>query len=493
MIKNKITADLACRQAGVRRRRAKSNKIRMGELHNCILAAFGSSVVFACCILSGCEQRKRASDFTFTEHIAPIIHKNCTPCHRPGEAGPFPLITYQDVLKKAKTIKRVTEIKFMPPWPADRSYSTFLGEWGLTDEEIQMIGDWVDNHCPPGDPSIMPPPPRFPEHSQLGKPDLVLKMKEPFMIPGDNKDHFMVIKIPFELPSDTFIRAIEFVPGNRALVHHMNGHLVQYEDARKKNVFEGKYVTERDTSHTLEMCYNDIRLLNDDGSYPLLTVSVANYLPGMGPIVYPEGLGGWKVKRKGAFLMRDQHYGPTPVPSSDQSYINIFFSDKPPVRQTMETQLGTLGISEIVPPLIIPPDTVMTFKTHAVIQNDIALISINPHMHLLGKSYWAFAVKPGGDTLPLIRIPEWDFRWQYTYTFKKMLHIPKGTAIWAYGTYDNTTDNPNNPFFPPREVSDRRQSMSTTDEMFQFIMTYVPYRPGDENISLVTDLNLDRK
>ncbi|MEP7169383.1 MAG: cytochrome c, partial [Bacteroidota bacterium] len=122
--------------------------------------------------------------------------------------------------------------------------------------------------------------------------------------------------------------------------------------------------------------------------------------------------------------------------------------------------------------------------TRAVIQNDISLITINPHMHLLGKSFWAYATKPDGDTIRLIRIPKWDFRWQYFYTFPKMVKIPKGTTITVVGVYDNTSKNPNNPYFPPREISGINGSMRTTDEMFQFIMTFLPYQAGDENVSL---------
>ncbi|HKR04533.1 MAG TPA: hypothetical protein VJY62_07840, partial [Bacteroidia bacterium] len=420
----------------------------------------------------------------FSEDIAPIIFRNCSPCHHPGEAGPFSLLTYQDVLKKAKTIVQATQARYMPPWPADAAYTHFTGERVLKDEEIEMIKTWVENGCPPGNPANLPPQPEFPKGSMLGKPDLVVKMREPFIIKADNKDRFMVIKIPYEIPHDTFIRAIEFVPGNRQLLHHMNGHLVAYEDDKKKNIFEGPDMVNRDSAGTLEAGYKAINLLNDDGSYPVLIPSVSNHLPGVQPVVYPEGIGTWKLKKKGAFLMRDIHYGPSAADAQDQSYFNVFFTDKPPARPTMETQLGTLGISDIVPPLVIPADSVKTFTTRAVIQNDISLITINPHMHLLGKSFWAYAIKPNGDTIRLIRIPKWDFRWQYFYTFPKMLKIPKGTAITVVGVFDNTVKNPNNPFFPPREISGKNGSMKTTDEMFQFIMTFLPYIPGDENISL---------
>jgi Copper type II ascorbate-dependent monooxygenase, C-terminal domain len=423
---------------------------------------------------------------TFSEDIAPIIFKNCSPCHRPGEAGPFSLLSYEDVKKKAKTIAAVTKARYMPPWPADPSYSHFIGERVLDDAQIQTIQNWVSTGAPAGDLAKAPPAPQFPQGSTLGKPDLVVKMREPFKIPGDNKDRFMVIKIPYELPADQFVRAIEFVPGNRKLIHHMNGHIVQYED-KKKDPFQGPYVVNRESLKTLEESYDAIHLLNDDGSYPELTPSVANYLPGgVSPAGYPDGIGGWKLNRRGAFLLRDIHYGPSPVDTEDQSYFNLFFTDKPPQRPTMAMQLGTLGISEIIPPLIIPPNEVKTFTTKTVIDEDISLLTINPHMHLLGKSFQAFAATPDGQTIPLIKIPKWDFRWQYFYTLPKMVKIPKGSTIAAIGVYDNTASNPNNPFSPPQTVIGTNNSMRVTDEMFQLIMTYMPYKAGDENISLDT-------
>src|SRR5262245_54173708 len=134
--------------------------------------------------IAGCRQTHTP---TFNTDIAPIVFKNCAPCHRPGEAGPFSLLTYQDVLKKAKTITAVTQARYMPPWPADPSYSHFISERVLQDNEIQMIRQWVENGAIEGDPAKLPPKPDFPESSRYGKPDLVVRMREPFLIPGDNK------------------------------------------------------------------------------------------------------------------------------------------------------------------------------------------------------------------------------------------------------------------------------------------------------------------
>jgi Copper type II ascorbate-dependent monooxygenase, C-terminal domain len=419
----------------------------------------------------------------FSEHIAPILHKHCMSCHRPGSAGPFDLITYADALRKAKTIARVTADRYMPPWPADPSYRHFAGEKVLSQLDIDLIGKWVAQGAREGDPAKFPTPPVFPEGSQFGKPDLVLRMKDAFPIAGDNRDRFLFMKIPFELPAETYVRAIEFVPGNRKLVHHMNGHLVSYEPGKKRDVFEGAWVTDRE-SESPQQAYPEMGLLNDDKTYPTLTPLVCSYLPGVSPATYPAGIGGYVFPRQGALLLNDMHYGPSPKDTFDQSYFNIFLGKKAPERPTMEIQLGTLGISEITPPLVIPPDTVMTFRTRAVIQNDISLLTVNPHMHLLGKSFVAYAIPPQGDTIPLIRINEWDFRWQYFYTYEYMLHLPKGSVIEVVATFDNTRDNPLNPFDPPRTIAERDGSMRTTDEMLQFILTYLPWKPGDEQIRL---------
>ncbi|MDX1908981.1 MAG: cytochrome c [Bacteroidia bacterium] len=420
---------------------------------------------------------------TFSADIAPVVYANCTPCHRPGSAGPFSLITYEDLARRARTIARVTRDRYMPPWPADPGYRHFVGERILTEREIALFQAWAAQGALPGDLAHAPPPPVYPEGSQLGKPDLVLRMPGQFPLPGDNRDRFFFMKIPYEIAQDTFIRAIEFVPGNTKAVHHMNANLIGYEPGAKQDVFAGDWYVNRDQVLP-QVAYPRMGLPNDDGSYPELTPMVCNYLPGVTPALYPEGIGGFRMKRKGAFLLNDIHYGPLPQDTFDQSYLNIFFAPAPPVRPTRDRMLGTIGISPVSPPLVIPPDTVMTCRTRWTVDEDISVLTLNPHMHLLGKSFKAWALPPGGDTIPLIRIPEWDFRWQYFYTLEYMLPLRKGTVIEVEGVFDNTADNPHNPNDPPRLVSDKSGSMRTTDEMLQFILTCVPYRPGDESIRL---------
>jgi hypothetical protein len=439
------------------------------------LAAFFLLLSFSC---------NQAKEVTFASDIAPIIYQKCTRCHSIGQVAPFTLTTYKDVAKRSKTIREIVNKRIMPPWPADPSYSHFAGENYLSENEIDLINQWMEAGVPFGDSAEMPPPPPLSKGSMLGTPDAVLKIK-PFLIKGDNTDRFIVMKIPFEFSSDTFIRAIEFVPGSQT-VHHVNGRIIFYDDEKKKDVFSGSYALET-SNETRESVFKKMNLLNDDGSFPgedHYIHSATNYLPGVTPTIYPENIGGFHVKRKGIIYLNDIHYGPSSEDIWDSSYVNIFFGNKPSERPVQEIQLGTLGISDIIPQLVIPADTVMEFRTNAKILADISVLTINPHMHLLGKSFLAYAVTLQSDTIPLIRINNWDFRWQYFYTFPKMVHLPSGSTIEVVATMDNTKNNPNNPFNPPQLVEGRNGSMRTTDEMLQLIITYLPYRKGDESISL---------
>lgn len=431
--------------------------------------------------LVSCGEQEQS--VTFSKHIAPILFKNCSPCHRPGSAGTFDLLTFEQVRQKALTIEAVIKSGLMPPWPADPTYQRYRDEKVLTEEEIGLFSQWLASGCPPGNLSEATPIPDFPDHSFFGKPDTAITMKNSFFISGDNRDQFIMMKIPFELNSDTFIRGIEIIPGNRKLVHHINAHLLQYEEGKKKNIFSGlPFINTEEMDK--QSAYKLLSLPNDDGSYPMLTPNITNYLPGVESSFYPEGIGGYRVRKQNVLLLDNIHYGPSPVDTSDSTTFNIFFSSIPPKRPAFEFILGTSGISPVIPPLVIEPGVVKKFYTSFVVPQNLSVLTVNPHMHLLGKSFLAYAVKPNGDTIPLVRIKKWDFRWQYFYTFTNMIPMPEGTTIYAEGEFDNTTNNPLNPFNPPQKISDREGSMRTTDEMFQLIVTYTLYHPGDEKVSL---------
>ncbi|MBP9069414.1 MAG: cytochrome c, partial [Bacteroidia bacterium] len=199
-------------------------------------------VLFFSCTQTSGKREETFSSVTWSEHIAPIIYKNCSPCHRQGQSGPFNLLSYADAIKKAKQIKFVTKTKYMPPWPADVNYTHFVGERSLTDDQIKQISDWVDSNMPRGDSAKEITAPIFNNISFFGKPDLVIKAQKAVEIKGNGTDAFLILKFPYQVDRDTIADIIEFVPHQRKLVHHVNGHLISYDENRQFNYTSGENI-----------------------------------------------------------------------------------------------------------------------------------------------------------------------------------------------------------------------------------------------------------
>ena len=399
---------------------------------------------------------------TYSEHIAPIIYDNCTSCHRPGEIAPFSLTNYDEVASWGGMIQYVTQIRYMPPWKPDNTYSNFVGEKGLTDEEIQLIADWVEAGTPQGDPALEPPLPTFPEGSQLGTPDLVIEMEEAYFIEGNNLDEYRVFVIPTGLTEDKEIAAVEFRPGNKRAVHHA---LIAYEvngQAAAMDAQSPGYGYEAFGGFGVPV----------QGNF-------TGYTPGIEAVFFPEGIG--TTLPAGADLLFQVHYAPLPTDETDKSLLNIFYkdSDDPITRELEREPVTPFDLDGGFLSFSIPPEEVKAFHGTKEVTEDISLISVYPHSHYLGKDWEIFAVTPTADTINIIKIAEWDFNWQGSYTFKRMKKIPAGSVMHINATYDNTMNNPYNPNVPPQTVS---WGEGTTDEMYLVGMTYVPYEPGDEEI-----------
>jgi mono/diheme cytochrome c family protein len=409
---------------------------------------------------------QQAAPVTYTEHIAPIIAANCITCHKPAGAGPFSLVTYPDVARRAKTIQHVTETRYMPPWKADPHYVSFANERQLTDEQIKLIKSWVENGAVRGPEKKAPAIPNAADPTNLGAPDLVLRPKQAFRIKGDGNENFVLFKIPFELPAEQAVEAIEFVPNNRRLLHHVN-YAVQ------------KVGPELDIYKGSDYVVSDQFLTNMREFQPLMK-EVAYYggwIPGSTAQTFPAGVG-FTMPKRGVILLT-VHYGPSAIDTTDWSQVKLYFTKTPIKREILSVSLGSAGIGKIDPPLIIPADSTKKFRIRLEVAQDLSLLYVWPHMHLLGKSFKAWATTADGKQINLISIPEWDFRWQEAYRFRQMQHLPKGSVIMVEGEYDNTANNPNNPFSPPRMVISQ-DLMETRSEMLNLIMLYLPYQVGDE-------------
>ncbi|MDA1311792.1 MAG: cytochrome c, partial [Acidobacteria bacterium] len=166
------------------------------------------------------EEADRPSKLTFNKDIAPIIFDNCASCHRPGEAAPFPLTNYLEVKERGRLIATVTDSRYMPPWHAAPADVEYRDERRLSDEQITRIQSWVGQSMPEGDPRDLPALPDFPQGWQLGEPDLILEMPEPFEVPADGPDIYRTFAIPVDIPEDKWVRAAEFHPRARRSSHH---------------------------------------------------------------------------------------------------------------------------------------------------------------------------------------------------------------------------------------------------------------------------------
>jgi mono/diheme cytochrome c family protein len=441
-------------------------------------------LVFAFVSCSPVETEKESlKDVVFFDDVARIMEQKCVPCHQKDGGAPFELTSYEAVSRKAKTIVEVTQKGIMPPWPADPSYQHFVGERLLTDQEKETFKAWVSQGKVKGKKERVLVA-RVAKGLQQNKPDLILDMPSIRLAAGDG-DRFFLMRIPGQLDRDTWVKAMEIHPGVRERLHHFNGHMLNFKQAKPA---EWPSAFQEITQGEYDADFAQLDLLEADGSRPERIHSAVNYLPGMEGTLFPDGIGGFRLSRQFALVGNDVHYGPSDADTLDRSQIWIWFADKEPKRKTAEFMLGTNGSSKIEPPLLIPAGQVTQHRTAFQVMADVSLLSINPHMHLLGSSLKAYAVKPSGDTVHLISIPRWDFRWQYTYTFTHMIRIPRGSWIVCEATYDNRSSNPNNPHSPPQTVGERLEyggaSMRASDEMLQLIIAYTPYQKGDETLTL---------
>jgi hypothetical protein len=420
----------------------------MKRIFNTIILVFLTKVIFAQAV-------------NYSEHIAPIIYKNCTTCHRPGEVGPFSLTNYTEVAAYSKMIKYVTAIKYMPPWKADVEFQRFQGENTLTASQIKQIGDWVDAGTPRGDANLEPKLPVFPKGSQVGIPDKVVSFKKKYTHKGNNIDEYRYFVLPTGLTEDKDLIALEVRPGNIPVVHHTLVWADTTGAAAKEDAKTPEYGYESPQNNTFDV----------------IDAQLPGYVPGQRAILMSHGIA--QRLKKGSDLKLQMHYAPTPTDETDSTTINLYFAKQPAKRYIKSKVMLPFFGGLVNGPFSIPANTVKEFHGIYTFTEKASLLGISPHMHKLGQRWIVYAVTPTKDTINLIRIKEWDFNWQGEYNYKKPIILPKGTVVHAYAKYDNTTKNPVNPFSPPKLIT---WGEGTSAEMFYLPLMYVSYQAGDENI-----------
>ncbi|MCB0759982.1 MAG: T9SS type A sorting domain-containing protein [Flavobacteriales bacterium] len=391
---------------------------------------------------------------TWSEDIADIVYENCTMCHRSGGIGPFSLLTYEDASSNGWGIDDAVLTGYMPPWFADVEYQHYTEERILEPNEIAALVEWVNNGFPQGDPETAPPPPAYPEDGFVGlPPDLEVQIPTYASQATPWADDYVCFSIPLELTQTKKLRGFEVIPGNAQIVHHA---LLYIDES-------GTYPTD-----TNGLCVGPT-----DGL-------IGGYTPGALPTVFPSN--GQDINMgvtipAGSNLVLAMHYPEGSAGEVDDTRVRLFFyDDATPIRE-VQTDPIIQNWSFSLPANNVT-DVSATFN---LIPLDFSLLSVFPHMHLLGKNITSYAVSPQQDTIPLVHIPHWDFEWQQFYFFQNIQVIPAWSTIYGEGSFDNTASNPHNPNDPPIMVT---AGLNTTDEMFLVYFHYLPYEEGDELLDL---------
>ena len=392
-----------------------------------------------------------SEEITFTKDIAPIIFENCTYCHRPGQSAPFSLQNYRDASRRSMTMAKVVKKKIMPPWHAIDGHLPFKGDRRLTEHQIQLICDWVDQDCPEGDPEHLPPVPEYPsEKWDAGEPDLILEMTESYSLPADGPDIYKEFTIPISshITTKKYLKSIAFIPSNPKVVHHSLFYLEQ------KGIRSRQYI--------------------------------GGWAPGSRTMFLPEGLS--NILLPGSQLILSTHFHLTGKPEEEKSTVGLYFDDKPPMRNMAQLQLpphfGILKGFDILPG---KKETVLIDRF--LLPVPAKAFWVSAHAHYLGKSLSLTAKLPNDKAVKLLNIPDWDINWQEVYALEKHFSLPKGTILISKVTWDNTEDNSNNPFDPPQRV---RWGKESFDEMAALdIFLILESKDDKETLSKAYDKHIE--
>jgi mono/diheme cytochrome c family protein len=348
---------------------------------------------------------------TWAADVAPIVHRSCASCHRPGEVAPMSLLTYQEARPWAKSIRRAVSERAMPPWHADSSQVAYANDRSLSDAEVATLVRWVDSGAPAGDLETAPAPPTFTEGWRLGEPDLVFTVKQPFRVPvTDEEIPYQSLVFQADIPEDLYVEAWEIRTDAPRAMHHAN--LV-----RQPVPFEGGV--------------GIAGAVIAGGDY------VGSYLPGHNWVRYPEGtaykLGG------GSHLGIQVHYVSIGEEVEDTLQFGVHLASG-----RVDKLVRVIGTDYRA--IEIPPgEKHYEIVDEITVLYDLLALSSGIHMHLRGAAYTMEAVRPDGEVALITEVPRYDFNWQSNYVLAEPVPMPEGTKLRVTSVWDNSADNPYNP------------------------------------------------
>src|SRR5260221_5325344 len=359
----------------------------------------------------------------FTKDVAPVLQARCQECHRPGEAAPFSLLTYEQARPWAKAIKAAVLQGKMPPWFADPHYGKFSNDRSLLKSEIDTLVAWVDAGAPRGDAKDMPPPREFANGWTIPNPDAVIELPTPFEIPASGVLEYQHILIPAPFKTDQWVQMAEARPTDRSHVHHIIAFIREPGSTWLKDAKPGiRFVPEK------------VKADESKDTSELPSDFLVGYAPGQPPEQFKTGQA--KLIKAGSDIIFQVHYTTNGKASTDRSRIGLVFAKEPPLKRVL-TLSATNGKFKI-------PAGDPNYRVDAEFElgSTATLYGLHPHMHGRGKDF-EFRVKfPGGETQTLLSVPHYKFYWQLWYDLSEPLVLPKGTKIECTAHFDNSPNNP---------------------------------------------------
>jgi hypothetical protein len=364
---------------------------------------------------------------TFTKDVAPILQKHCQTCHRPGEAAPFSMLTYEDTLPWAPTIKMVVTRKIMPPWFADPEYGHFANERSLSADEIRTLVAWVNGGSQKGAPDDMPPPVKnFVEGWGIPTPDVVLQLPKPYSVPAAGVIDYQYVIVPTGFKEDKWVQALEVRPSDRAVVHHIIAYLREPGSNYFKDQKPGEFFIAPPPKADEK---TDTSALPSD--------FLVGYAPGQPAEILHAGEG--KLIKAGSDIVFEVHYTPNGKATTDQTKLGLVLARSTPKERvlTLSASNGTFKIP--------PGDPDYKVDASFEVQKPVKLVGLHPHMHSRGKSFDYRLTFPDGKTETILSVPVYNWHWQLWYNLADPIDLPPGTKIECTGHFDNSPNNPENP------------------------------------------------
>lgn len=390
---------------------------------------------------------------TYADHVARLLHEECTSCHRVDGPAPFPLQRYEDAASVAPALAAAVADGRMPPWLPAADGPAFEGERRLTRAEIRTLVRWAEAGAPAGDLARAPEPPAWPSGWALGAPDLVAEMAEPFPVPADGHEMFRNFVLPVPLDGPRWVSAVELQPGNPRVVHHAT---IRIDSSPASRLADA-----RDSLPGFDDMFSHTGARPPGGFF-------LGWTPGRLPTPNPRGMA-WLLE-PGTDLVVQLHLRPTGRPERLSTSVGLHFTDTPPREVPLIIRLGAQTMD------IPPGSAAYTVEDHFELPVAVRALGVYPHAHYLGKTMNAWAQTPGGDRVSLLEIPEWDFNWQDAYHYAEPVPLPAGSVLHMRYTFDNSADNPRNPSRPPRRVV---YGPGSSDEMAELWLQVVPVQPHE--------------